>query len=146
MTDNAIQRCLAVEGVFLFTLHKMGLPNLSRTFQGTNVQAFGGYGALPHIPTKGLSERLRRPLAHRPLETFGRKYLILFHRKCRLEAKFPSLFRLTRGRSRQTDRRTPGRTSAGARDRRASSRIYRSNRLARPRAASRRIPSRICRC
>ena len=55
-------------------------------------------------------------------------------------------FRLTRGRSRQTGRRTPGRTSAGARDRRASSRIYRSNRPARPRAASRRIPSRICRC
>ena len=57
-----------------------------------------------------------------------------------------SSFRLTRGRSRQTDRRTPGRTSAGARDRRASSRIYRSSRPARPRAASRRIPSRICRC
>lgn len=55
-------------------------------------------------------------------------------------------FRLTRGRSRQTGRRTPGRTSAGARDRRASSRIYRSNRPARPRAASRRIPSRIFRC
>ena len=54
--------------------------------------------------------------------------------------------RLTRGRSRQTGRRTPGRTSAGARDRRASSRIYHSNRPARPRAASRRIPSRICRC
>ena len=55
-------------------------------------------------------------------------------------------FRLTRGRSRQTGRRTPGRTSAGAQDRRASSRICRSNRPARPRAASRRIPSRICRC
>lgn len=55
-------------------------------------------------------------------------------------------FRLTRGRSRQTGRRTPGRTSAGARDRRASSRICRSNRPARPQAASRRIPSRIFRC
>ena len=29
-----------------------------------------GYGALPHRPTKGLSDR--------PLETFGRKYIGLF--------------------------------------------------------------------
>ena len=41
-------------------------PNISRN----NIYAFGEYGALPHRPTKGLSGR--------PLETFGRKYVILF--------------------------------------------------------------------
>ena len=48
--------------------------NISRS---NNLSA-SGYGAFPHRPTKGFSERLQRRLAHRPLETFGRKFLDFF--------------------------------------------------------------------
>ena len=41
-------------------------PNISKS----KYLSIGGYGALPHRPTKGLSAR--------PLETFGQKYLVLF--------------------------------------------------------------------
>ena len=42
---------------------------LNSNISKIKIQALFGYGALPHRPTKGLSERLRRPL-----ETFGHKY------------------------------------------------------------------------
>ena len=47
-------------------------PNISRN----KYLSIWGYGALPHRPTKGLSAR--------PLETFGRKYLVFFlkYRSC----------------------------------------------------------------
>ena len=41
-------------------------PNISRN----KYLSICEYGALPHCPTKGLSAR--------PLETFGRKYFVLF--------------------------------------------------------------------
>ena len=51
-------------------------PNISRS----KYLSILGYGALPHRPTKGLSGR--------PLETFGRKYFVLFlkYRYCKLDS------------------------------------------------------------
>ena len=43
---------------------------LNSNISKIKIQALFGYGALPHRPTKGLSDR--------PLETFGRNYLVLF--------------------------------------------------------------------
>ncbi len=55
-----------------------GLTSLNRTFQEINIEAFVDMGLRPIAPTKGLSAR--------PLETFGRKYFVLFlkYRFCQL--------------------------------------------------------------
>ena len=43
-----------------------GLTSLNRTFQETNIGAFVDMGLRPIAPTKGLSERLRRPFGASP--------------------------------------------------------------------------------
>ena len=47
-------------------------PNISRS----KYLSIFGYGALPHRPTKGFPNVYGARLAHRPLETFGLKYLV----------------------------------------------------------------------
>ena len=53
-----------------FSAHQKKAVKLNRTFSRSKYLSILGYGALPHRPTKGLSAR--------PLETFGRKYFVLF--------------------------------------------------------------------
>ena len=63
-----------------------GLTSLNRTFQETNIGAFVDMGLAPSPPPKGFPSVYGARLAHRPLETFGRKYFVLFlkYRCCQL--------------------------------------------------------------
>ena len=80
--------------LFLFPRKALGFvkikPNTSRN-KYPNI--IFGYGALPHRPTKGLFAR--------PLETFGRKYFVLFlkYRYCELDSPplSPAVQRLDSG-------------------------------------------------
>ena len=60
------------------------LSSSIQIFQKSKNKAFSEYGALPHRPTKGLSDR--------PLETFGQKFFVLLlkYRFCSLTASFCS--------------------------------------------------------
>ena len=51
------------------------LSSSIQIFQESKNKAFSEYGALPHRPTKGLSDR--------PLETFGHKHFFLFSKYLR---------------------------------------------------------------
>ena len=63
-----------------------GLISLNRTFQEINIEAFVDMGLCPIAPPKGFPSVYGARLAHRPLETFGRKYFVLFlkYRFCQL--------------------------------------------------------------
>ena len=63
-----------------------GLTSLNRTFQEINIEAFVDMGLRPIAPPKGFPNVYGARLAHRPLETFGRKYFVLFlkYRFCQL--------------------------------------------------------------
>ena len=63
-----------------------GLTSLNRTFQEINIEAFVDMGLAPSSPPKGFPSVYGARLAHRPLETFGRKYFVLFlkYRFCQL--------------------------------------------------------------